>query len=787
MITRCLERKEVVRASVASAELLKAGRAAIELKTTAVVRAGRQLSSADSAMFEQQSRAKVGEPVEGRLRLDVLTDAIFRVRYAEGGCVPENATPMVVGAFAGPASCEIDTSAAAAAAVRRIGIRTKELSIAVLLDPFRIEVRGPDGRRICGIGGPEKNNFCTWDSVNTGICRTLGDKARPLAAESFDLLHDECVYGLGERFIKLNKVGQTIDLNMEDALGVTTPRSYKNVPFYVSTHGYGVFFNHSSLMTFWVGSRSAADVQVAAEDDFLDYFVIAGSIKEVLSRYTDITGKGSVPPRWTFGYWQSKLSYTSAEETLDIARKLRQHEIPCDVIHLDTHWFKQDWYCNLEFDKQRFPDPKAYLDELARMGFKVSIWQLPYIPEGSDLFNQLKAVDGFVKTKDGAIYNVGICFTPGFKGIVGCVDYTNPAAVRVHQEFFRRLFRLGVKVVKTDFGEAAPLDGVYHDGTPGHRMHNLYPLLYNKAIFEVTTQETCDAAAGEAGVVWARSAWAGNQRYPLHWGGDNSPSYSNIIPQLEGGLSFGLSGFQFWSQDIGGFCSATNDQLLIRWMQVGMFISHSRIHGVGNRELYKFGPEAIRICRDYLRLRYRLMPYIHGSAIACVASSLPMLRALVIEYQDDPNVRNLGDEFLFGSSILAAPIADDTNARDVYLPEGRWTDWWTHEQFEGGGWMRVEADLETMPLYIREGGIVPMGPVMNYVDEKRTGTVDLLVALYNGDGRSAFSVPVNGELVAVEYKSSRRKHVINVGASSAKFNVVPIPGDAPVTVNIASR
>jgi len=222
-------------------------------------------------------------------------------------------------------------------------------------------------------------------------------------------------------------------------------------------------------------------------------------------------------------------------------------------------------------------------------------------------------------------------------------------------------------------------------------------------------------------------------------------------------------------------------------MQVGMFISHSRIHGVGNRELYKFGPEAIRICRDYLRLRYRLMPYIHGSAIACVAGSLPMLRALVIEYQDDPNVRNLGDEFLFGSSILAAPIADDTNARDVYLPEGRWTDWWTHEQFEGGGWMRVEADLETMPLYIREGGIVPMGPVMNYVDEKRTGTVDLLVALYNGDGRSAFSVPVNGELVAVEYKSSRRKHVINVGASSAKFNVVPIPGDAPVTVNIASR
>ncbi len=225
-----------------------------------------------------------------------------------------------------------------------------------------------------------------------------------------------------------------------------------------------------------------------------------------------------------------------------------------------------------------------------------------------------------------------------------------------------------MKVIKTDFGEAAPLDGVYYDGTPGSHMHNLYPLLYNKAVFEVTREET------GAGVVWARSAWAGSQRYPLHWGGDSSPNYANMLPQLEGGLSFGLSGFQFWSQDIGGFHGAIEEKLLIRWMQIGLFNSHSRIHGFGDRELYKFGPETQRICGDYLRLRYRLLPYIYGSARQCVESSLPMTRPLVVEYQHDPTVWNMSDEYLFGDSLLVAPIFSEAPLRQVYLPEGMWTD-----------------------------------------------------------------------------------------------------------------
>jgi len=693
MITRALETKKVIRTRMKQAVLRKKGKAFAEFGITGAIAKPKYVSSADPEMENLAKRVFQGETASGCVRIDVLSPTAFRVRYAQADAVPENKTPMVERWTASP--CKITEKDGI------VVMSTAKMKIKVTLDPFRIETV-VKGKTVCGIGGPEKDYFNVNDSYNTGVAWTPDGKS--IATENFDLRPQEAIYGFGEHFIKLNKVGQTIDLTTADALGVLTPRMYKAVPFYVSTSGYGVYFNHSSLMTYWVGSLSAADIQAAAEDDFLDYVVFTGNIPKVLSQYTALTGKGVVPPEWTFGYWQSKISYTSAEETLDIARKLRQHDIPCSVIHLDTHWFKADWYCDLEFDKTRFPDPKAYMAELRKMGIRVSLWQLPYIPEGSALFEAFKAVGGFVKDKDGGIYNVKICFTKGFQGVVGCIDFTNPAAVTVYQTALRRLFKMGAAVIKTDFGEAAPLDGVYHDGTPGHRMHNLYPLLYNKAAFEVTK------AVHGAGVVWARSAWAGSQRYPLHWGGDNSPNWANIVPQMEGGLSLGLSGFQFWSQDIGGFLSQTGGDLLIRWMQMSMFISHSRIHGVGVRELYAIpGKDVQRICRDYIKLRYRMMPYIMREAKKCVAKSLPMARALVVEFQDDPNTWNIGDQWLFGDDILVAPIMDETGTRRVYLPEGTWTDWWTRKKYKGGTWLTVKAAIDKIPLYLRNGAVIACG------------------------------------------------------------------------------
>lgn len=759
MITRCLESRDLLRASVRSAEVHATEPAAVVLKTAAVVAARKAISSADAAMLQRQHLAAVGDTVEGRLRIDFLTDDIVRIRYAQGPDVPANPTPMVVGSFPAPA-----VTITRDAPTNTLRARTAAIELTVHLDPFRIAIHDHAGRKLTGIGGPEKDNFCAWDTHNTGIARATADGS-PVATENFDLHHDEAVYGLGERFLRLNKVGQTVDLTMQDALGVTSPRAYKNIPFYMTTAGYGVFFNHSSLLTLWVGSASTVDVQVAIHDDFLDYYLFFGDLKHILHQYTALTGRGTLPPKWTFGYWQSKISYQSADETLAIAKAMRQHDIPCDVIHLDTHWFKKDWYCDLQFDPVRFPDPAAYFRQLAGMGVKVSLWQLPYIPEGSQLFEDLKAVDGFVKTRDGGIYNVRICFVAGFKGIVGLIDYTNPAAVAVHQRYLRALLQMGAAVFKTDFGEAAPLDGVYYDGTPGHRMHNLYPLLYNQAVAAVTREVT-----GE-NVVWARSAWAGSQRFPLHWGGDNSPNYFNMAPQIEGGLSFGLSGFQFWSQDIGGFCGTVNEPLLIRWMQTSMFLSHARIHGSGDRELYKFAPETIRICRDFIRLRYRLMPYIYGSARACVEQSLPMLRALVLEFPDDPTTHNIGDQFLFGDSLMLAPLYTPADTRRVYLPAGAWTHWFTRQTLQGPAWITARESAETIPLYIREGGLIPIGPAMNYVNEIPTDPLTLLLAPLQHDGTRHCTAAVDDRWVPFTYTRTAGRHELTIGPGAPRVEI----------------
>ena len=761
MKTRLLESKSVVRNTVDHAEFVRKERNSLFFKAKTLVRQDNPIDSymGTISKFIQTKETKKQYNNEGIIRIDIISDNIIRIRYNEGENVKENVTPMVIGTLKEPSRVDVNKNK------NSVILSTKNMKINVSTKKYCIEIFDISNKKLCGIGGPEKNYFRVWDAYNTGICYDKTDQS-PIAVECFDLDPHEAIYGFGEKFTRLNKTGQTLDLVMKESLGVTTPRSYKNVPFFVSTKGYGVFFNHSSLMTCWIGSMSSINIQVAIEDDFLDYYVILGNIKEILSQYTDLTGKGIVPPKWTFGYWQSKISYESAEETLEIAKNLREAEIPCDVIHLDTHWFKVDWLCDLELDKKRFPNPKQYFQELEKLGFKVSLWQLPYIPEGSQYFEELKTVGGFVKTKGGDIYDTGRCMTPGFKGVVGCIDFTNPKAVEIYQKYIRKVLKLGAKVIKTDFGEDAPLDGVYYDGTPGHQMHNLYPLLYNKAAAEVTQDVTGGVCA------WSRSAWAGNQRYPVHWGGDSSANWENMIPQIEGGLSFGLSGFQFWSQDIGGFFGTTkNNNLLIRWMQLGLFHSHSRIHGMGDRELYKFPPEMVRICRNYIQLRYRLIPYIYGSAFACVERSLPMTRALVIEYQDDPNVWNLGSEFMFGDAILVAPITDESNARSIYLPPGTWTDWWSGERIQGGRWINVKVDMETLPLYIREGGIIPMGPIMNYVDEFKTGEIVLRISMFEGDGKSTFSVPVNDEKVLVEYDSSNGNHAVKIGKTSVSFKV----------------
>lgn len=702
--TRPVERRALVRGYVERATLREVGDHHVAFTTDDGVDA----NLTDWAGYDPFTV----ETTTGTLRVDVVADDVFRIRYAPGA-LPERTSNMVVGTLAPPSVVEVTEADGA------VTTTTAAASLRVDASPLTITIRDHDGTERCRLGGPEKNSWAMWDTHPTGVSTTTD--GRRLATETYALRPGEAVFGFGEQFGRLEKSGQTIELDMVEAIGTTTPRAYKNVPFFWTTRGYGTFWHTTARATAWVGSRNAADIQVAIEDDHLDQYVFVGDPKTILDRYTTLTGKAHVPPRWSFGWWQSKISYRSAAEALEVVHRYRDQGLPIDVLHLDTHWFAEDWRCDLEFDAERFPDPAAFLAEMRGLGVKVSLWQLPYVPEGSALFDEIDEVDGFVGHPDGGLYDVGLCYTPGFRGRVGCIDFTNPDGVAVYQRHLRRLHGLGAAAIKADFGEQAPTDGVYHDGTPGHLAHNQYPLLYNRAVAEATHDAT-----GEW-IIWARSAWTGSHRYPLHWGGDSSSNWDNLGPQLAGGLSLGASGFTFWSQDVGGFVTADDvgGDLLVRWVQVGLFLSHARIHGTGTRELDTLPADTLDAIRPALALRYQLLPYLTGEARRSAAAGLAMARPLAIEFPDDPTTWPIDDQWLLGEHLLVAPQLEPSGRRRTYLPPGRWLDWWTDEVVEGGRWTTTDSPIDQIPLWIRDGGVIALGPAMEHVDQRPTDRLTL--------------------------------------------------------------
>ncbi|MHB8135453.1 MAG: TIM-barrel domain-containing protein [Anaerolineaceae bacterium] len=563
----------------------------------------------------------------------------------------------------------------------------------------------------------------------------LGENNKHYIRESVSVRPGESFYGLGEKFTSLDKWNQEIPLWAVDSGNVSSYRSYKNVPFLLSSTGYGLFIHSSYPMLFRMGSESTITYSVHIEDSQLDMFLIYGpSFKHILKRYSELTGFAPIPPKWSFGFWISRAGFRSRMEVESVIQEMRKRGFPCDVLSLDPWWMGEGPWCSYEWDEEQFPNPAEMIQWMKSQGIRICLWIHPYVPKGSPLYLEGKGLGFFIKKESGDISSVVEAFSGND---LGAVDFTNPKAIAWWQSKLEILHDMGVSVFKTDFGEQAPIEALYHDGRSGLEMHNIYPLLYNRTAFELSKKKF------GRGLVWGRSAYAGSQRYPVQWGGDSYSTLDQLSCQVRALIGYGLSGIPFCSHDVGGFDysphffddtynvdfkESYNDsikdtypkdaEVYIRWLQVGVFSSHIRAHGKQAREPWTYGEEVESISKKFLRLRYRLLPYIYSQAVISSRTGLPMVRPMLLEFQEDRNTQRLDLQYMFGESFLVAPVFTHEHIVDVYLPNGTWIDYWTKEMIEGGIWLKVDAPLETLPLWVREGSIIPYGPDIDFVEQE---------------------------------------------------------------------
>jgi alpha-D-xyloside xylohydrolase len=535
---------------------------------------------------------------------------------------------------------------------------------------------------------------------------------------SFHIKPDECLFGLGEKFTPLDKSGQRIITWTQDAFGSTSERSHKNVPFLFSTRGYGLLLDTGARITWDLGTVSCQSATFSAEAGSLRGYIFAGNTPaDILSCYADLTGHAPVPPKWSFGLWVSSGGTYRDRKTLEeLVDGLNSHHIPADVVHVDPWWMKWRRYCDFRWDTEAFPDPEGFVRMLHERGLKLCLWEHPYISVESDLYQAGVSNGYFVKRPDGQVYVIdyGLSLAPRPDGVVreatpqnswnarvAIVDLTNVRAYDWFQDLHRPLLRMGVDVFKTDFGEDIPADALFSNGQTGAAMHNLYPLLYNSAVAEVTREERGYT------LVWGRAGTAGSQRTPVCWSGDPAADFESLACTIRGGISIGLSGIPFWSNDIGGYRGKPDPDVYVRWAQFGLLCSHSRMHGDSPREPWQFGDTVLAIVRKYVNLRYQLFPYIYSCAYEASRTGMPVLRAMPLVFPGDVDTYHKDFQFMLGPSLLVAPIIDRSGERPVYLPDGEWMDYWSGTVVQGPRTFRVSAPLGVLPLFLRGGAIIP--------------------------------------------------------------------------------
>ncbi len=581
-------------------------------------------------------------------------------------------------------------------------------SVTIFESPWRIEIRDAGGKLLTHTIHISDGSETFTPLLPFSFVRRASDYSTSMAAV-FSLSPDEKIFGCGESFTEFNKRGQKVVLWTDDANGVQNESMYKPIPFFMSSRGYGVFMHTSSPITCDFGKYYSGNYSLMMGDDEADLFIFLGEPKDILNEYTNLTGKASMPPLWSFGFWMSRITYFSETEGREVTKKLRDNRIPSDVIHFDTGWFETDWRCDYQFSKTRFKDAAKMMADFKTNGFHTSLWQLPYFVPKNTLLPEIIKKNLFVKDRKGNLpYEDAV------------LDFSNPATIKWYQDKIAGLLRQGVGVIKADFGEAAPPDGLYFSGRTGFYEHNLYPLRYNKAVAEITKQIT-----GES-IIWGRSAWAGSQRYPLHWGGDPANTNTAMAATLRAGLSIGLCGFSFWSHDIAGFVNKKPEDIYRRWTPFGMLTSHVRSHGTPPTEPWEYGEDFMNVFRLADEMRYKLMPYIYAQAKDCTERGLPMLRALFIEYPNDPGSWLIDDEYLFGSDMLVAPLFENLTRRSVYLPPGQWIDYQTGIAYSEG-WHTIDAGKTPIVVLVRDGSVIPHIALAQSTMQMDWSTLELVV------------------------------------------------------------
>ena len=601
-------------------------------------------------------------------------------------------------------------------------------------------------------------------SAFRGMGRALDkDTGKTYMSDSLMLDVGECVYGLGERFAAYVKNGQSIDMWNADG-GTASEQTYKNIPFYMTNRGYGVFVEDTSDVSFEVASEKVERVQFSAEGETIVYDVIyGGTPKAVLDGYTALTGRPALMPAWSFGLWLSTSFTTNYDEktATSFIQGMADRDIPLSVFHFDCFWMKGFNWCDFTWDEETFPDPVGMLKRYHDRGLHLCCWINPYIGQASPLFREGMEHGYLLKKTNGDVWQTDL-----WQAGMGILDVTNPDARAWYCDHLRKILRMGVDCLKTDFGERIPVrDIAYYDGKDPLHMHNYYTFLYNKMVFDLLKEERGE---GEA-ILFARSATAGSQQFPVHWGGDNSASYISMAETLRAGLSMSHSGFGFWSHDISGFEQTAPADVYKRWAAFGLLSSHSRLHGSSSyRVPWLFDEESCDVVRKFTRLKCRLMPYLYGAAVEAHEHGTPMMRPMMLEFPDDPACDTLDRQYMMGESLLVAPVFHADSHVDYYLPDGQWTSLLDGRKVQGGHWQRETHDFLSLPLMVRPGTVLPMGKHDDRPDYDYTDGLELHVyQLAEGQTVTVKIPDLKGQLAAT-YTVTMKNGKVEVATDSKK-------------------